>query len=142
MKLDIKIEGKKIWINGKRAKRIKTYCTRLCYKTNKYFIKIENEFDSDRSYFHQCRQEYRIWNKLSSEHKKYFVPIIKYVHEKKYDYIIEPVIKLRKGRKSKSSWEIIEKLANIYRINDVLSDLPCNWFITKKGSPIFLDYGV
>ena len=77
MKFDIKIDGKKVWINGKRVKRIKTSGTRLCYKTSKYFLKIENEDDCDRNYFHQCRHEYRIWNKVSKEHKKYFVPILK-----------------------------------------------------------------
>ena len=142
MKFDVKIDGKKVWINGKRAKRINKYSTRLCFNTGKYVIKIENEEDCDRKYFHQCRHEYRIWNKLSKEHKKYFVPILQYEHNKEYDYVIEPFIKLRVGRRSKHSWEIIDKITNIYRLNDILYYPACNWFITKDGNPVILDYGL
>jgi hypothetical protein len=142
MKFDIKIEGKKFFINGKRVKRIKTSGTRLCYKTSKYFLKIENEDDCSRSYLHQCRHEYRIWNKLSKEHKKYFVPILQYEHNEKYDYVVEPLILSKLGRRSNYSWEIIDKIAGIYKLNDLLYYPACNWFVTTKGNPIILDYGV
>jgi hypothetical protein len=133
-----------VLIDDTKAKRICKDCTRLVYRIGSNVIKIETDDDGWRNRFHQCRSEYRKWTKkISVSDRKYFVPILEYKHLDMYDYVIEPFIKMKKGRASEQIESKIYELCDKYNINDIIKGIQCNWSISAEtGLPVLFDYGL
>ena len=148
MRFKVKVTKTQVFINGTPAKRRYTGGSRRVFSWKNYIIKIEwekEEFGTNRSFFHQCRNEYRIWKRLSKKDKKIFVPILKYKHTKEYDYVIQPKIKIPNSQNKIHEDiynKIVESICNKYKLGDLFPDLDCNWKVVSKNKVIIWDYGV
>jgi hypothetical protein len=133
----------RIIINGQDAILKRCNSTRRIFFSvcGAYVLKLEDEEYANRSYFLQCKNENKLWNKkITHEDKKYFAPTLLYKHTKEYDYVVQPRFVFRK-RTSRKYFLKINELCAKYGLGD-LGDVGLNWRVTVDGIPIIHDYGV
>ena len=73
------------------------------------------------------------------------MPTLFYKHTKEWDYVVQPRVKIRfykNEEKLMSLWEKfnLSEITDKYNLNDLFSDLPCNWGMVNKQAMI-IDYG-
>ncbi len=138
-KISVKIEGKKVFLNGERAKKRTTSSSRACYFTKDYVIKIE----TGEWYMGQCSHEATLYDQIERADKKFFVPIIKYKKVgKSLEFVVQPRVKFKSIRRKKWMWDFVLDIADKYNLSDFCEDLNCNWGIDEHGNIKIFDYGV
>ena len=139
----IKVDGGKVFINGKRAKLYKTSC-RKCYVRDGIIVKLD-----DMGIF-DCRQvnrEIKKWKKITKNDKKYFPKVYAYKKSTKtyQGWVAEEKVEFKKGRISFDMHDkadhIIRQLARKYKLRDV-SGIRHNCDIRSNGIPVIFDWGV
>lgn len=132
---DIKILSfREIKFEGKILKR-KKYSCRSIFFTDKYVIKLDNNYDCRDN---QCHAEYRNWNKIkSSKYVCYFNPILQKGSVGNIDYVIQPRIKLARGRRPLWAIELVEEIEKYFKLFDLTNNY--NWTMVD-GNVVIFDY--
>ena len=116
----------------------KTPGSRIIFKTDQYVIKFDFcEYEP----FKQCKKERENYAKIrKSKWKDYFVPVLQYGESHGVCYIVQPRIKLSRGRKPNWPLDTLLEIENDLGIDD-LSCNTSNWTIID-GKILIFDYGI
>ena len=122
-------------IGNTRLHKISSNGTRIMFKYGTKIIKVDSENTPYGNLYNQCRNEVKLYKKLDKCDKKYFCRPIK--HGRKW--VIQDIIKFKKGRRPKWAFDLVESLFFKYKLHDFHEE---NWGIKENGQPIIFDYGV
>jgi len=145
MTFDFKFSEDGLYLNGELLRRKWTGSSRNLYVGETYVVKEEDE--EDRIRLAQCANENEMWLDIIEEcDKVFFVPTLHYRREKKFDYVVQPRLKLREKAKLEKieavfSTTILE-LKDRYNLRDLdYHDNHClNWGFFYQ-QPVIFDYG-
>jgi len=115
----------------------KTPGSRIIFKTDQYVIK----FDCGYEPLYQCRREYENYARIRrSKWKENFVPVLQFGKSHDVCYIVQPRVKLSRGRKPNWPLDILLEIENDLNIDDLAWNTS-NWAIVD-GKILIFDYGI
>lgn len=136
--------GESVLVNGKKAKLLKNDSRCMSRKRFKYenlMIKIDEDLNICDQ---QSTQELKKWKEISDEDRKFFQEPVYGEPSSigKRGFIVQEIIKFKRGRKSYELCSFMKKLARKYNINDVETGGSRNWGINILGIPKIYDWGI
>lgn len=136
--------GEAVLVDGIPAKLLKNdqSMSRRRFKYKNLIIKLDE--DPNIEYDQQSTRELIRWEEISDKDKIFFQ---KPIYGRKSSggnrgFIVQEIIKFRKGRTSDSLKEFMKKLARKYDIHDVEANGSINWGVDQQGVPKIFDWGI
>lgn len=145
MNITLVNNGESVLVDGVPAKLLKNdfrTMSRKRFKYKNFIIKLDE--DSNINYDQQSTRELEKWKEISDEDRKFFQEPVYGERSSfgKRGFIVQEIIKFKRGRKSYELCNFMQNLARKYGIHDVETGGSRNWGINILGIPKIFDWGI